>query len=39
MLSPTYRCQDPGPIRHWRLMTHMLPMAAEQSRHPIAIFI
>ena len=28
MLSPAFLCQDPEPIRHRRLVTHMLTMAA-----------
>ena len=29
MLSPAFFCQDPGPIRHRWLVTHMLTMAAS----------
>ena len=39
MLLPPFLCQNPGPIRHRRLMTHMLTMAALEVGHPIAIFI
>jgi len=39
MLSPAFLCQDPGPIRHRRLVTHMLTMATLKIGHPIAIFI
>ena len=39
MLFPAFLCQDPGPIRHRRLVTHMLTMAALEVGHPIAIFI
>ena len=31
--------QDPWPVRHRRLVTHMLSMAASQIGHPIAVFV
>jgi hypothetical protein len=39
MLSPALRRQNPGPIGHRRLVTHMLTMATLEIRHPIAMFI
>jgi hypothetical protein len=39
MLSPAFLCQDPGPIRHRRLVTHMLTMSTLKIGHPITIFI
>jgi hypothetical protein len=39
MLLPAFLCQDPGPIRHRRLVTHVLTMATLKIGHPIAIFI
>jgi hypothetical protein len=39
MLFPTFFFQNPGPICHRRLVTHMLTMAALQVSHPIAKFI
>ena len=39
MLSPAFLCQDPRPIRHRGLVTHVLTMAALKISHPIAIFI
>ena len=39
MLSPTFLFQNPGPIRHRRLVTHMLTMATLKIGHPITIFI
>ena len=29
MLSPAFLCQDPGPIRHRRLVAHVLTMATS----------
>ena len=39
MLPPAFLCQDPGPIRHRRLVTHMLTMATLKIGHPITIFV
>ena len=39
MLSPAFLYQDPGPIRHRGLVTHMLTMAALKIGHPITKFI
>jgi len=39
MLFPTFFFQNPGPIRHRRLMTHMLTMTTLEIGHPIAKFI
>ncbi len=38
MRLPAFLCQDPWPIRHRRLVTHMLTMAALEIGHPIALF-
>ena len=39
MLSPAFLCQDPRPIRHRRLVAHMLTMATLEIGHPIANFV
>ena len=39
MLSPAFLCQDPRPIRHRRLVAHMLTMATLEIGHPITEFI
>lgn len=39
MLFPTFFCQDPGAIRHRRLVPHMLTMATLEVGHPIAEFV
>ena len=39
MLPPSFLCQDPWPIRHRRLVTHMLTMATLKISHPITIFV
>jgi hypothetical protein len=39
MLAPAFLSQDPGAIRHRRLVAHMLTMAALEVGHPIAKFI
>jgi len=39
MLSPAFFCQNPGSIRHWGLVAHVLTMATGQVGYPIAIFI
>jgi hypothetical protein len=39
MLASAFLCQDPGPIRHRRLVTHVLTMAAVQIGYPIAKFV
>jgi hypothetical protein len=39
MLAPAFLSQDPGPIRHRRLVPHMLTMAALEVGHPIAKFV
>jgi hypothetical protein len=39
MLFPAFLCQDPGSIRHRRLVPHVLTMTAVQISHPIAKFI
>jgi hypothetical protein len=39
VLHAPFCCQHPGTIRERRLMTHMLPMAASQVSHPIAMLI
>jgi hypothetical protein len=39
MLSSAFLCQDPGPIRHRRLVAHVLTMATLQIGHPITIFV
>ena len=39
MVSPAFLCQDPGPIRHRRLVAHMLTMAALEIGHPIALLV
>ena len=39
MLSPPILCQNPWPIRHRRLVTHMLTMAALEVGHPITILV
>ena len=39
MLASAFFCQDPGPIRHRRLMAHVLTVTAVQIGHPIAKFI
>jgi hypothetical protein len=39
MLASAFLCQDPGSIRHRRLMAHVLTMTAVQISHPIAKFI
>ena len=36
MLSPAFFCQNPGPIRHRWLVTHVLTMAALEIGHPIS---
>jgi hypothetical protein len=39
MLFPTFLCQNPRPIRHRRLVTHMLTMATLKIGHPIALLV
>ena len=39
MLFPAFLSEDPGPIRHRRLMAHMLAMATLKIGHPIVIFV
>lgn len=39
MLLTTLPRQDPGAIRHRRLMPHMLPMPTGEVRHPVALFV
>jgi hypothetical protein len=39
MQAPPFLCQNPGAIRHRRLVAHMLTMAALEVGHPIAKFI
>ncbi|TKS61555.1 MAG: hypothetical protein EWM72_00303 [Nitrospira sp.] len=39
MLLASFRRQHPGTIREGRLIPHMLPMAASQVGHPIALLI
>jgi hypothetical protein len=39
MLVPAFCCQNPGPIRHRRLMAYVLAMAALEVGHPIAKFV
>jgi hypothetical protein len=39
MLSPAFLYQNPGTIRHRRLVTHVLTMATLQIGHPVTIFI
>ena len=39
MLSSTFLCQNPGSIRHRRLMTHVLTMATLKISHPITILV
>lgn len=39
MRFSAFLCQDPGPIRHRRLVTHMLAMAALEVGHPITILV
>lgn len=39
MLFPPFFCQNPGPIRHWWLVAHMLTMSALEIGHPIAKFV
>jgi hypothetical protein len=39
MLFPTFFFQNPGPIRHRRLVTHMLTMAALQICDPVTLFV
>jgi len=37
-LAPFFS-ENPGPIRQWWLMSHMLSMPALQIRHPIAVLV
>jgi hypothetical protein len=39
MLSPPFRQQDPGPIRHRWLVAYMLAMATLEVGHPITVFV
>ena len=39
MLFSTFFRQNPGPIRHRRLMAYVLTMSALEIGHPIAKFI
>ena len=39
MLIPAFLSENPGPIRHRRLVAHMLTMTALKIRHPITKFI
>ena len=39
MLSPAFLCQDPEPIRHRRLVAHVLTMATLEIGHPITILV
>ena len=39
MLSAARFGQHPRPVGHRRLVTHVLPVAAGQIRHPIAMFV
>jgi hypothetical protein len=39
MRSPTFLGQDPGPVRHRWLVTHVLTVAAVEIGHPIAILV
>ena len=39
MLGTPFFRQNPGPIRHRRLMAYVLTMAALEIGHPIAILV
>jgi hypothetical protein len=39
VLLASFSCQYPWSTCEWRLMPHMLSMAAGQVGHPIAVFI
>ena len=39
MLSAAFSCDDPRAIHERRLMPYMLPMAAGQIGHPVALFV
>ena len=39
MLFPTFLFQNPGAIRHRRLVSHMLAMATLEISHPVTKFI
>ena len=39
VLFSTFFCQNPGPIRHRRLMAYVLTMSALEIGHPIAKFV
>jgi hypothetical protein len=39
MLPPAFLCQNPEPIRHRWLVTHVLTMATLKVGHPIAMLI
>jgi hypothetical protein len=39
MLSPALICLNPGPIRHRRLVTDVLTMAALQICDPITLLV
>ncbi len=39
MPHTTFLSENPGPIRQWRLMSHMLPVPTSQIRHPIAVLV
>src|SRR5690349_16998120 len=39
MLSAARLGQHPWPVGHRRLVTHVLPVAASQVGHPIAMFV
>ena len=39
MLFSTSFCQNPGPIRHRRLMAYVLTVAALKIGHPVAVLI
>ena len=39
MLFPAFFIQNPGPIRHRRLVTHMLTMAALQICDPVTLLV
>lgn len=39
MLAPAFAGDNPRSIHERRLMPHMLPMAAGQIGHPVAMFI